>query len=66
MTSIFWGMNRALRMWLIGHFPASVVPNGNYGPATRAAVTAYQAANGLPTLGIVGPRTRAALNAFHR
>ena len=40
----------------------TATPNGNYGPATQAAVKAYQRAHGLSPLGIVGPGTRAALN----
>jgi hypothetical protein len=40
----------------------SATPNGNYGPATKAAVQAFQRANGLSPLGTVGPGTRAALN----
>ena len=34
-----------------------------FGPLTLAAVKKYQAANGIPTTGYVGPLTRAALNA---
>jgi hypothetical protein len=37
-------------------------PNGIFGPQTLAAVRKYQASNGLPTTGFVGPQTRAALN----
>jgi peptidoglycan hydrolase-like protein with peptidoglycan-binding domain len=40
----------------------NATPNGNYGPATVAAVKAYQKAKGLSQLGTVGPGTRAALN----
>ncbi|MCX6757897.1 MAG: peptidoglycan-binding domain-containing protein [Candidatus Nomurabacteria bacterium] len=36
---------------------------GYYGSITKAAVTAYQAAHSLPTVGIVGPLTAASLNA---
>ncbi len=36
---------------------------GNFGPATLAAVKAYQGSHGLPTTGFVGPLTRTALNA---
>ena len=36
---------------------------GYYGPMTKAAVTAFQKDNGVSPLGIVGPATRAVLNA---
>lgn len=36
--------------------------SGWYGPVTRAAVRAYQRSKGLPTTGIVGPRTWRALS----
>ena len=42
----------------------SATPNGTYGPATTAAVQAFQKAKGLDPLGVVGPGTRAALNAL--
>lgn len=42
----------------------SATPNGNYGPATMAAVKAFQKAKGLDQLGVVGPGTRAALNGL--
>jgi len=35
---------------------------GYFGPITLSAVKAFQAANGIPTTGFVGPLTRAALN----
>jgi peptidoglycan hydrolase-like protein with peptidoglycan-binding domain len=46
----------------LGHLSAT--PNGTYGPATTAAVQAFQKAKGLDMLGVVGPGTRAALNAL--
>ena len=36
-------------------------PNGHFGPATLAAAKEYQAANGIPSTGYVGPLTRASL-----
>jgi len=36
---------------------------GFFGPITRASVTAFQLANGIDPIGIVGPLTRAALNS---
>ena len=39
-------------------------PTGYFGPLTRAAVAAYQAANGItPTAGYFGPITRALMNS---
>ncbi len=36
---------------------------GFFGPITRASVVAFQLANGIDPIGIVGPLTRAALNS---
>ena len=36
-------------------------PDGNYGPATQSAVERFQASEGLPQVGVVGPQTLAAL-----
>lgn len=40
----------------------SVVPNGHYGPATTAAVRAFQSHNYIPATGTVGVITRNAIN----
>lgn len=40
----------------------SVTPNGHYGPATTAAVRAFQARNYIPATGTVGPTTLNAIN----
>ncbi len=40
----------------------TATPNGFFGPQTEAAVRAFQTANNLPPVGIVGPLTRALLN----
>ncbi|RKQ87082.1 lipoprotein-anchoring transpeptidase ErfK/SrfK [Solirubrobacter pauli] len=44
------------------HFPGGAV-DGCAGPSTRAAVQAFQKANGLSADGVAGPKTRAALDA---
>ncbi|MEZ0208707.1 MAG: peptidoglycan-binding protein [Candidatus Paceibacterota bacterium] len=40
----------------------SVVPNGYFGPATKAAVRAFQYENGITGTGMVGPTTLNAIN----
>jgi hypothetical protein len=59
---------RALQELLrcLGHFPAERSSTGHFGPVTEASVTAYQAANGIAPIGIVGPLTRASLNRYVR
>ncbi len=45
----------------LGYSPGAA--DGNYGPATTEAVTAFQTANDLTADGIAGPQTLAAINA---
>lgn len=45
----------------LGYLKAT--PNGYFGPATQAAVAAWQRANGLPGSGFFGPQSRAKMNA---
>jgi peptidoglycan hydrolase-like protein with peptidoglycan-binding domain len=59
----------ALQTWLISkgfNIPAiasGAAQTGYFGQQTKDAVKAYQAANGIPNTGFVGPLTRASLNA---
>jgi phosphodiesterase/alkaline phosphatase D-like protein len=48
----------------LGYFPADIVPNGYFGPATQNAVKGFQTANGIDPAGHVGPATREALNRY--
>jgi hypothetical protein len=48
----------------LGYFPETVAPNGNFGPATLAAVKAFQSGSGIDPVGYVGPATRGALNRY--
>ena len=43
----------------LGFLPGK--PDGGYGPATQTAVERFQASQGLPQVGVVGPQTLAAL-----
>jgi len=52
-----------LRLQDLGYMTKTVVANGNFGPATKAAVLKLQQEHGLkPALGYVGPGTREVLN----
>ena len=55
----------ALQKLLVKKGYLKVVPNGNYGSATTAAVKKLQAANKIKTLGTVGPNTRLLLNKLN-
>lgn len=44
----------------LGYFSGGAT--GYFGPVTKAAVVAFQKANGIDPIGIVGPKTRAALD----
>jgi peptidoglycan hydrolase-like protein with peptidoglycan-binding domain len=58
----------ALQTWLISSgysipsIASGAAAKGYFGSQTKAAVVAYQAANGIPNTGFVGPLTRAKLN----
>jgi hypothetical protein len=64
--NLSYGMNGAdvleLQKALTAKGFMTVTPNGNFGPATQAAVIAFQKANGLEQVGMMGPKTRALLN----
>jgi hypothetical protein len=55
----------ALQNWLASKGYFSGTATGYYGPVTKAAVAAYQAANGItPAAGYFGPVTRAKVNGM--
>ncbi|PJE76113.1 hypothetical protein COV04_01115 [Candidatus Uhrbacteria bacterium CG10_big_fil_rev_8_21_14_0_10_48_11] len=45
----------------LGYFPKTVLANGVFGPTTTASVVAFQKAEGIEAIGVVGPQTREAL-----
>ncbi len=49
----------------LGFFPASITPNGHYGPVTVQSVQAFQLAHNIRQTGNVGPLTKDALNQLH-
>lgn len=49
------------KLQVLGYFPNTAQPTGYFGSVTKQAVIQYQAANGLPQTGYVGPMTRKAL-----
>jgi peptidoglycan hydrolase-like protein with peptidoglycan-binding domain len=53
----------ALQQLLVAKGFLTASPTGYYGGMTKAAVIAYQKANGLDAVGFLGPKTRARLNA---
>jgi len=53
----------ALQQLLVNLKFLNTTPTGYFGPATFAAVKAFQTAHQLEAIGSIGPATRAALNA---
>ena len=54
---------KALQQSLITLGYTGLQADGNFGPATAAAVTAFQTANGLTADGVVGQKTADTINA---
>jgi peptidoglycan hydrolase-like protein with peptidoglycan-binding domain len=52
----------ALQSALVAKGYLKAAPNGVFGPATLAAVKAFQKDMGVPVTGFYGPLTRAALS----
>lgn len=50
------------KLQTLGYFPKNVTKNGNFGPATKKSVMAFQKANGISQTGNVGPLTWQALS----
>lgn len=57
----YLGYNVATTQRLLNARGATLAVDGYYGPATRAAVRAYQASHGLVVDGLAGPLTQASL-----
>lgn len=55
------GEVKKLQLFLSATGDFNVTPNGTYGPATKAAVKAFQIKNGLKGDGVFGPMTRDAI-----
>lgn len=53
------------RLRELGHFSPNIISTGYFGPVTHEAVISFQEANSIETIGIVGPKTRAALNTLN-
>lgn len=66
-TDLEYGMEstdvRMLQNALVVKGYLKATPNGYFGPATKAAVIAWQRANGLPGTGFFGPMSRAKMSA---
>ena len=68
-TNVSYGMRNNYEVLKLQQFLASqglftLAPTGNYFTATRAAVMAFQAQNGISMVGSVGPITRAKVNSI--
>ena len=48
----------------LGYFSENTLCTGYFGPITHEAVAKFQASKGIESIGIVGPKTRAALNSI--
>jgi peptidoglycan hydrolase-like protein with peptidoglycan-binding domain len=54
----------ALQKFLVSSGYLKATPTGYYGTLTQAAVESFQSAYNIPTVGTVGPLTRAAINSL--
>ena len=55
---------KALQQRLLLHRGADLAADGDFGPGTTAALTAFQEANGLDADGVFRPATEKAVRAF--